>query len=246
MAVSPPPLRTAFLPALPRLADTIGTQRIMVDRVALVSAVSAPAAPTLSAAPGNGQVTFSWVDGANNGANITSHKLYGGSNPAALALVGTITSASPYVYTGVANGSPYYAALSAVNSAGEGARSSTASTTPFAPLTITGTPPAATQNSPYSYTPSTSGGYGTKTFALTGTLPAGLSFSTSTGSIAGTPTAQGTATGLNITVTDSSGSKALGAFQIVVGAPAATQSGRFDSTSWTFDSNTFPTFDMAA
>lgn len=55
-----------------------------------------------------------------------------------------------------------------------------------------------------SFTPVTaSGGTGTKSFALTGgTLPTGLSFSTSTGLISGTPTTTLTITTFTVTVTD--------------------------------------------
>jgi hypothetical protein len=85
-------------------------------------------------------------------------------------------------------------------------------------VTISGTPGSATQGSAYSFTPTAANGWGTKSFALTGTLPGGLSFSTSTGAITGTPTTAGTTTGLNITVTDTSGSAALGTFSLVVNA----------------------------
>lgn len=88
---------------------------------------------------------------------------------------------------------------------------------PGASLTISGTPPSGTVGTPYSFIPAADGGTAPYTFALTGTLPDGLSFSTSTGTITGTPTTDGTTSGLNITVTDSvSASAALGAFSIVV------------------------------
>ena len=88
-----------------------------------------------------------------------------------------------------------------------------------AALGISGTPGAANQGSAYSFTPAASGGTSPYTFALTGSLPAGLSFSTSTGAITGTPTATGTTSGLNITVTDAVGATAsLGAFSLVVSA----------------------------
>lgn len=86
-----------------------------------------------------------------------------------------------------------------------------------APLTISGTPGGATVGSPYTFTPSSSGGHTPKSYALTGTLPSGLSFNTSTGAITGTPVSSGTASGLNITVTDADGlTAALGTFSLVV------------------------------
>lgn len=85
-----------------------------------------------------------------------------------------------------------------------------------APLALTGTPPAATVGTLYSFTPTSTGGHAPKTYALTGTLLAGLSFNTSTGAITGTPTTTGTASGLDITVTDVDGLTAsLGAFDLV-------------------------------
>lgn len=62
-------------------------------------------------------------------------------------------------------------------------------TTPVPPLTISGTPTTtATIGVPYSFTPDVAGGKTPYTFQLTGTLPSGLSFNTSTGAITGTPT----------------------------------------------------------
>lgn len=70
-------------------------------------------------------------------------------------------------------------------------------------LQILGTPPGTgTVGVPYSFTPSTSGGMTPYTFALTGTKPPGLNFSTSTGALSGTPTTAGTYSGLSISVTD--------------------------------------------
>lgn len=82
---------------------------------------------------------------------------------------------------------------------------------------LVGTAPSPVwQNAAYNFTPSAIAGSGTKTFSLTGTLPTGLSFSTVTGAITGTPTVIATTSGLNISVTDSSGTASLGAFSIQV------------------------------
>ena len=82
-------------------------------------------------------------------------------------------------------------------------------------LAISGAPaPNAMVGASYDFLPTVTGGSGTRTFALTGTLPSGMSFSTTTGEITGSPTATGTATGLNISVTDTTGTVSLGAFSI--------------------------------
>ncbi|MCX7585001.1 Ig domain-containing protein [Phenylobacterium sp. 58.2.17] len=85
-----------------------------------------------------------------------------------------------------------------------------------APLAISGSPPAGLVGTPYTFTPNRTGGHAPYAFALTGTLPGGLSFSTSTGAITGTPTSSGTAS-LSIKVTDGDGLEApLGPFDLVV------------------------------
>lgn len=96
-----------------------------------------------------------------------------------------------------------------------------------APLSLSGAPGSALVGAAYTFTPTTAGGHPAYSYALTGTLPDGLSFSTSTGAITGTPTSSGTASGLNITVTDADGlTAALGTFSITVsvGATAAIES----------------------
>jgi hypothetical protein len=92
--------------------------------------VTLPAAPTIALTAGNGQVSIAWTDGATGGSAITGHKLYRGTGAGGESLVGTITSASPYVDMGLANGAAYYYKLSAVNAAGEGALSAEQSATP--------------------------------------------------------------------------------------------------------------------
>jgi len=64
-------------------------------------------------------------------------------------------------------------------------------------LVISGTPPAGMVGSAYDFTPTVSGGYGVRTFQLTGSLLPGLSFSVTTGAITGTPTASGV---MNLTI----------------------------------------------
>ncbi|WP_372784551.1 putative Ig domain-containing protein [Phenylobacterium sp.] len=90
------------------------------------------------------------------------------------------------------------------------------------PLTILGTPTSTLAvGDAYTFTPTASGGRSTKVFALTGSLPAGWTFSTSTGGIAGTAATEATVSGLNISVTDADGRAAsLGTFSITITAAA--------------------------
>jgi hypothetical protein len=68
------------------------------------------------------------------------------------------------------------------------------------------------------FTPVTaSGGTTPYSFALTGgTLPTGMSFSTSTGEISGTPTATLTLTTFTVTVTDAAGATSAQTFDLTV------------------------------
>lgn len=90
----------------------------------------------------------------------------------------------------------------------------------------------ATVNAAYTLAPTVAGGAGPYSYALTGTLPSGLSLSASTGTISGTPTASQTVTGLVVTGTDAAGATfasnpfSIAAFLPVTvsgNPPAATQ-----------------------
>nr|WP_274532665.1 putative Ig domain-containing protein [Aureimonas sp. AU22] len=78
------------------------------------------------------------------------------------------------------------------------------------PLAIYGAPGTATVGTPFSWRPLVFGGAGAKTFARSGpALPAGLTFSASTGEISGTPTQSGSVSGIGITVSADGTSKSL-------------------------------------
>ena len=87
-------------------------------------------------------------------------------------------------------------------------------------LQLSGTPGAAVVGSPYSFIPTRTGGHGGFTYALAGTLLSGMTFSTTTGAISGTPVASGTAS-LTIGVIDADGLTAsLGPFNLVASSPS--------------------------
>lgn len=102
----------------------------------LTGQISVPAAPTVTLTPGDGQVSIAWVDNSNGGAAITAHRIY--VNGAGMS---PITSASPYVLTGLPNGTAVAIEVAAINSVGEGAKSASQSSTPAAAVlrTATGT-----------------------------------------------------------------------------------------------------------
>ena len=76
-----------------------------------------------------------------------------------------------------------------------------------------------------SFTPVTgSGGTGSLTYGVSPTLPAGLSFNTTTGAVTGTPTSVSSATSYTVTVTDTNNATATASFSLAVnGAVTATQ-----------------------
>lgn len=133
--------------------------------------------------------------------------------------IGGATSATYVPVTGDAASSITVAVTASNPEFGAGSAATSAGVTIAAVLSISGTPTSTgTNGSPYTtFTPSAAGGHTTYVFSLTGTLPTGLSFNTSTGAISGTPTVDGVSSGLNITVTDADGLTAsLGAFSITI------------------------------
>lgn len=73
------------------------------------------------------------------------------------------------------------------------------------------------------FTPVTaSGGFGTLTYGISPALPAGLTFSTTTGAISGTPTATSSTATYTVTVTDQASQTSNKAFSLTVAATALT------------------------
>jgi hypothetical protein len=103
---------------------------------ALAAGKSGPDAPaTLTATPGNGQVTLSWAPSAGPGTvvyNLKRSTTSGGSPAGTYTTIAPMMSGTSYVDTPLANGTTYYYVVSAV-SFGEGPNSTQASATPFAP-----------------------------------------------------------------------------------------------------------------
>jgi fibronectin type 3 domain-containing protein/C1A family cysteine protease len=106
---------------------------------------SPPSAPLgLDADAGNRRIDLSWnAPSDNGGSGITSYKVYRGTSSSFQSYRTTVFSTS-YTDTSVTNGVTYYYSVSAVNSAGEGDRSSVASATPQEPAEQT--VPSAPQN----------------------------------------------------------------------------------------------------
>ncbi|MCU1350681.1 MAG: hypothetical protein JWO56_3711, partial [Acidobacteria bacterium] len=116
---------------------------------------SIPGAPqNLSAAPGNGQNGLAWnPPSSNGGASITSYRVFRGTSSANTQIVtsggcASLGASTSCVDTGLTNGQSYYYIVSAVNAAGQGPPSNSATATPAAPVTIPATPTNPTPGSP--------------------------------------------------------------------------------------------------
>src|SRR5437867_403019 len=90
-----------------------------------------PGSPgNLQAIPGNGNVTIQWSGAPNNGAPVTSYRVYRGTTSGQTSLVKTLGNVDTYTDTGLTNGVRYYYRVAAVNRVGEGTKSNEASASP--------------------------------------------------------------------------------------------------------------------
>ncbi|MFP4196398.1 MAG: fibronectin type III domain-containing protein [Methanomassiliicoccales archaeon] len=92
---------------------------------------SVPTAPqNLAASASDGKVSLTWdAPSDDGGASVTDYKLYRGTSSGQLSHYAT-TGSTSYTDSSVTNGQKYYYKVSAVNSEGEGPKSSEVSATP--------------------------------------------------------------------------------------------------------------------
>lgn len=100
------------------------------------TSVTAPGTPTLTATPGNGQVSLSWTTPGNGGVAINNYKVYRSGT-----LIYTLTSATAgsFTDTGRTNGTLYSYTVTATNNvgtSGSGSASATPRTIPTAPTSF--------------------------------------------------------------------------------------------------------------
>ncbi|MFJ6328799.1 MULTISPECIES: putative Ig domain-containing protein, partial [unclassified Rhizobium] len=164
---------------------------------------------------------------ANSSANPITLNLSGGaaasvaiaSNPAhgTATVSGTSVSYTPAPgYSG-----PDSFAYTATNATGTSAPATvsltvTAPTLAFSPAA--GALPAGQMNAAYSQTVTASGGTGPYGYAVTGTLPAGLTLNHATGAITGTPTSAGSYS-FSINATDANNAMTSAAYTLAISPP---------------------------
>src|SRR5262249_56892317 len=81
--------------------------------------------------------------------------------------------------------------------------------------------PAGTTGAAYNQTFTATGGTAPFTFALTGTLPTGLSFNAATATLSGTPTQSGNFT-ITVTATDANSCTGSRGYTLVINCPTIT------------------------
>ncbi|CAB4152998.1 Fibronectin type III [uncultured Caudovirales phage] len=114
---------------LDNFTPTASLARCLVGKFTYTE-VTAPAAPTLTATPGNGQVSLSWTAPSNGGVAISGYTLKRGTTA---LYTGTNTS---FTETGLSNGTSYTYTVTATNGVGTGSAgsaSATPRTVPSAP-----------------------------------------------------------------------------------------------------------------
>jgi Putative Ig domain len=194
-------------------ASTTGTTLTFKVTDAANPAQTTTANLTLSVAPVGLTITTTSLPPAQAGvAYNATLAATGGTKPYTWAVSGSVPAGlSLNSATGTLSGTPTAITAGApltfsVTDSGNPAQNASTTLTlvvSVASLAITTTSlPAAQVAVPYSTTLTTSGGTKPYTWVLTGTLPAGLSFNTTTGTLSGTPSAVTAGTSLTFKVTD--------------------------------------------
>jgi uncharacterized protein YhjY with autotransporter beta-barrel domain len=167
-------------------------------------AVGMPYSQTVTATGGNGPYTYA----VNSGSLPAGLSL----NTSTGVISGTPTFAGPSSFTISASDPSGFSGVSATYTL-----TVSGNTLTISPATL----PNGTKGTAYSQTLATSGGTAPYTYSVSGSLPAGLTLSASTGALTGTPTSTGTSS-FTIGVSDVAGSTGAKAYTLTVAAPPLT------------------------
>ena len=181
-----------------------------------------PGAPTIgSVSAGDSAATVNWTAPASNGGSaITGYVVTPYIAGVAQTAQTFSSTATTQTVTGLTPGTSYTFKVAAVNAAGTGpASAASAAVTPNAGPSLTfGPPPAGEVSIAYSDQLTASGGTGALTWSVSsGSLPPGLSLSSSTGLLSGTPTTGGSYP-FTVKITDTPGGSATKAVTLVIAA----------------------------
>jgi hypothetical protein len=178
---------------------------------------SRPSSPVVTRSGSNAIVSF--TPGSDGGYAITDY-LYStdGTNYTSAG-----TASSPITVPGAATSSPVTIYIKSVNSIGTSSSARTVTTGPLTANQIIATKSLAVSAAATSFTPVTAS-YGTSaySYSVSPSLPSGLTMSSSTGAITGTPTVTSSATTYTVTVTDAASSTATNTFSLTVASVLST------------------------
>ena len=188
-----------------------------------------PNQPTnVSGTASDNAVLLTWVAPTDNGGSpVTSYVVTPYIGGTAQTAITTADAATSLTVSGLTAGTSYTFTVKAVNAAGMGpASAASAAVVPNAPPVLSfPAPPGGEVSAPYSATLTVTGGTAPFSWSIeSGTLPIGLSLSSGTGVISGTPTVAGTSSAV-IGVTDAAGLKSTEAISITIAAAPRINSG---------------------
>jgi len=203
-----------------KVQDSLGSNSSKSLTIQIVSP-PAPVITNSSLAAGTVTVNYAQVVSVTGGVSPYTFSITAGALPAGLSLdpAAGVISGTP-----TATGSGTFTIKVVDSIAGTSSKSFSIAVSLPSPPVITNTTLAAGQVTvPYAQTVLVQGGISPLTFSVTiGSLPAGLTIGSSTGSISGTPTSAGTSN-FTVKVLDSVGNSTTQAYSLVVAAsPYAT------------------------
>ena len=206
--------------------NAAGLSQRSSPRVAVTPSIDPGAVSAVTAVAGDGRASVSWTPGSTGQSAITNYTVWYSSGGAYTQFSQAASTATSTTVTGLTNGTAYTFEVYAVNAQGTGPVSSPSnSVTPIGPSITSSAFGAGEVGVSYAATPVVAGGTGPFTWSVSaGSLPAGLTLNSATGTVSGTPSAAGSAS-FTIEATDSVGGTTTQAESFTIySAPRITSS----------------------